>query len=374
MKMKKSRWFGVILLLVVTASLLGAGCAKAPSTPTTPTPVTPTPVTPSPAAPEVIHWVGQTSYQPGPPWGHFNITAVGGFPRYWADWIKDATDGRLIVDLAPPGSIVGLMETFDAVSKGAIQFAGMHCPCFYTGIMPEGEVTMLPYAWESQEEDWDAMYNMGLYEELQPIYARHNLFFIECSCNDVWSFGAAFPLDGPDAIKGKKIRAAGMVAEVIELLGGSPVTVPWPEAYMALKLGTIDATTGTISALEDLKMKEVWKNFVVSPQFGPIGCEFLINLDAWNSLPEDIKELIEERSRYVLLGYGCDYAMQRKYWTAEAEREYDFRAVTWSKEDTKFIKELAIGTVWESFAAKSPDCARLCEIVRDQMRALGRIE
>jgi TRAP-type mannitol/chloroaromatic compound transport system substrate-binding protein len=57
--------------------------------------------------------------------------ANAGTQTYWlseefAQVVKDASAGRIILDLQPQGAIVGTLEIFDAVATGAIE-AGSSC-------------------------------------------------------------------------------------------------------------------------------------------------------------------------------------------------------------------------------------------------------
>lgn len=366
-------------IILATASVIlalglvmgGFGCAPAPS----PTPKkTPTPA-PAPK-PKVIHWLGQNaytlsrSYKSIKPYG-----GTGGYGKFFVDWVKEATNGRLVIDLKPPGAVVSVGEMFKAVSKGTLDFAGLYYAGFYTGIMPEANVEIgPPFAWQSPEEHYDAFYNRGLYEEFKKLYAEHNIYPIIFNTNDIYHFGTTFPIDSPDAIKGKKMRALGIYGDYVEALGGSATTIPWAELYMSLKRGVIDGYLGGPAGLKDVKLMEVLDYYVVKPNTNVIGCNFLINLDSLNALPKDIKDMIKRDSARVILRYAQDYKMYYRYALAEATEEYGLKQVRWSKEDSARVRKMAIEKLWPKIAAKSPKCAELMEIVKEQMRELGKIE
>lgn len=348
---KKGKWV-VLSLLVLFSLVMGGFCW---------------------AQPQIIKWKGQNGYpthEPPPPFKGFVAGGGGNAAVLFTNWVEQETKGRLQIQLAQPGAIVPVRDMFTAVSKGAIDFAGTYYGGYYTGIVPETDVEIgLPCAWQNGEMAWDAFYNRGLYEELQKVYAEHNVHFIPVIHNTSYGFGTTFPVPNPEAIKGKKIRALGIYGELVKRLGGSPVVLPGPEIYFALKLGTIDGTIIGIDTLESSKLKEVWKCYVVEPNFNTIVTNLLINLDRWKALPEDIRKLIDENAKYKLLQYSMNNSICDRLIIAKVTREYPFRVVRWSDQDIAKVTKLSF-SLWDSVAAKSPRTAKLVDIVRNQMKDL----
>jgi TRAP-type C4-dicarboxylate transport system substrate-binding protein len=323
---------------------------------------------PSPASkPRVIHWKGQNAYIGG---------ASGATAPLFADWIKTATGGRLVIDLAQANAIVPVPEMFKATSKRMLDFAGLYYGGYHTGQMPETDIeTGLPFAWEKFEHAWDAYYNYGLLDEMQKVYAEQNIYFMPVFPNQIYQIGAGFPISSLADIKGKKIRSIGIVAEYVKLLGASPVAIPAAEMYMALKLGTVDGSVFSMVALEDMKMKEVWKSYIISPNCATVVCSFLINMDSFNALPDDIKEIIrKDAPAAMVIRSSIRERLLMEYYAAEAIKNYGLKLVTLSDKEEDWIRKETIKTVWDKAASKSPRNAKLVELVRQQMRKFGKID
>ena len=101
---------GLTLVLTMVFGLLPA-CGNGETTPG----VSPTGTV---AQGEVFQWRWQSN-------------ANAGTQTYWlseefASVVKEASAGRIILDLQPQGAIVGTLEIFDAVATGAIE-AGSSC-------------------------------------------------------------------------------------------------------------------------------------------------------------------------------------------------------------------------------------------------------
>lgn len=165
------------------------------------------------------------------------------------------------------------------------------------------------------------------------------------------------------------------MAEYVRLLGASPVAIPAPEMYMALKLGTVDGAVFSMVALEDMKLKEVWKYYIVSPNCTTLVCSFLINMDSFHALPDDIKEIIRKDAPMAMLAYStARERMLMDYYAAEAMKNYGLKLTTLSEKETDWIRKEVMKTVWDKAASKGPRNAKLVELVRQQMRKLGKID
>ena len=110
-------------------------------------------------------------------------------------------------------------------------------------------------------------------------------------------------------IANKKIRAVGVTARWIKLLGGAPVSIPGPEAVPALQRGAIDCAVASSLWLTAFGYMDVTKS-IIDFTFGQsrgIGL-MVMNRDAWNSLTLDekkvmLKHLPAAQARVTIDGY-----------------------------------------------------------------------
>ncbi len=278
-----------------------------------------------------------------------------------------------MIDVAAPAAIVPVADMMTAVEKGTLDYAGLAYGGFHTGIIPEADVeTGLPFAWANPEEAWDGYWHWGIMDILRQVYKEHNIWNMSWGMGDLYHFGTTFEVPGPDAIKGKKIRALGIYGKYVQALGGSPSTIPWGELYMAAKLGTIDGYIGGPSGLEDAKLKEVLKYYVVEPNLNTIGASFYINQKSLDALPADIKRLIVEDGRWVMQGWIMGYYMiEHTIVTRTAAQGYT-KPITWSAADTAKVRAIGLG-LWDEVAAKSPRTKQLVDILKAQAKDLGKM-
>ncbi len=325
---------------------------------------------------KVITW---NRWQDGTTFGaqtaHFKYTGCSGVTQGWIDWVAKETKGRLIIKRSEPGALVSQADSFRAVKSGMIEGLGVYFSAQHAGMVPEANIESgLPFAWPTTRDSHYAFYHLGLYEEFSKIYAKHNLIWFPVVFGDIYHLGTTFPINRPEDLKGKKIRAIGIYGDYVRALGGTPVVIPGQEMYMALKLGTIDGVVYGLQGLSEWKLEEVLKYYVVEPSLSAIPVAMFINMDKWKELPEDIRDSILRNSPYVFESINRDYEMFIEFVARHAEENYGLKRITWSAEDTKKARDLSINILWKKVAGLSENCARLVDIVKDQQKQLGRIK
>jgi TRAP-type C4-dicarboxylate transport system substrate-binding protein len=243
--MKRMLLVCVVAMLVV--SLIIGGCAK-PETVPSPAP-SPTP-TPTPAPPKTVT-LKATFYQPS------THTTVVHFKEAFAD-IEKMTDGRVKVDVYDSQTLVKMPETFDALNRGIADFSQVPLPPLRLDI-PWWGVEMLPGLFTDRQGMHDAarggmtdMYQEAIHS------AGLGIKIIDLFCPGVTHFmtkGKRVVV--PEDVKGLKIAAGDAPsADVVEVLGATPVVLGFPETYEALMRGMVDGALGNTSSLSQYNQQE----------------------------------------------------------------------------------------------------------------------
>jgi len=289
----------------------------------------------------------------------------------WPAWLTEATGGRLEFEMLEPGSVFPGEEALKAIGSGAVNCAKSQGG-YWAGTMPEMNVTGgMPGSWQSVAEQIVAWDTYGIYDKVAPLYDDYNVVFLPIPGMEFMNIFSTFSMPNPDSIKGKKIRTWGQWGKYIDLIGGSSVSMPKADVYMGLKLGTVDGAWTGCQSLETLKLSEVVTDFVINPN--PCVDCILINRDSFEALPEDIQDLIMRESQYHFAAYGMMVYEQGAYVVANASKDYGLRLWSWSDEDIVKIRQQCVEEIWPEFAAKSPLCAELVEIIKTQMKDHGRL-
>lgn len=395
---KKSIWISLSILLVL-GLLVGIFGCKAPATTTAPAspaptaPVaspspapspkptasptaSPTPTTaPPPAQATVIKWRGQKIYPDSAPSARFPKYAPGDATssETFVKWIKQASGGRLEIDLAPAGSIIPAADSLSAIENGTLDFVGHTYGGYYSGTLPEADIEIgLPFAWETMQDEWDALYQFGVNDLLREAYAEHKAFNISFGMGGHYTLGTTFDISNLSSLKGRKIRALGIYGNLVQKLGASPASIPGAELYMALKLGTVDGCIYGSNGLDEIKLKEVLKYWVINPNMNEIGITLLMNLNKFNALPADIQAMIKDYGHFIMAGWSQAYATFTTRASAVAQKDGYIKLVTLSPQDTATLRAAGI-SLWDDIAAKSPRCKKIIDLIKQQARDMGRM-
>ena len=103
----------------------------------------------------------------------------------------------------------------------------------------------------------------------------------------------------PDDMKGMKIRVpnSSMYINCLSAMGATTVAMPFGETISAVQQGVVDGLEGNMNAYSTNGSAEVAKQMSFTNHL--IGtCGAYINIDVWNSIPEEYRDIIQEEFTY----------------------------------------------------------------------------
>ena len=241
----------------------------------------------------------------------FQASETSGEPSFkikqeWADKIETMTDGRVSIEVMPINAVVGPTETLQAVSSGILQ-GHMTDPSYFSGQNPAfGMLGNLVGAWQNPYDFLEFMNNAGgeeLYNELAEPYGTH---LISAATFPLESVPSTVPIESIEDFQGLKIRAPqGMVYNIFERIGATPVNLPGSEVYTGLEKGVIDAADSTVLSNNDAQGIHQFAPYPLYPGFHSMPMIAVsINKEIWDSLPEDLQTTLEvgfDRMAYDLI-------------------------------------------------------------------------
>ncbi|WP_148254516.1 TRAP transporter substrate-binding protein [Aidingimonas lacisalsi] len=230
----------------------------------------------------------------------FQASETSGEPSFkikeeWADKIETMTDGRISIEVMPINSVVGPTETLDAVSAGILD-GHMTDPSYFSGQDPAfGMLGNLVGAWSDPYDFLEYMKHGGgeeLYNELIEPYGLHN---ISAATFPLESIPTIEKIETIDDFEGVKIRAPqGMVYNIFERIGASPVNLPGSEVFTAMEKGTIDAADSTVLSNNDAMGLHDFAQYPLYPGFHSMPMiDVAINKETWDSLPAELQTTLE---------------------------------------------------------------------------------
>lgn len=224
-----------------------------------------------------------------------NLPGMGIAPETIADLVDKMSRGRLKIKVYGAGEIVPAMEVFEAVSQGTVQM-GHGAAYYWKGKIPIAQFfTAVPFGLTAQEMNgW--LFHGGGMELWQELYARYNLVPFAAGNTGVQMAGwFNKEINSLDDIKGMKMRIPGLGGEVFQKAGGTAVNLPGGEIFTSLQTGVIDATEW-VGPYNDLAfgLHQVAKYYYYPgwQEPGPT-LEAIVNKEAYDSLPEDLQEILK---------------------------------------------------------------------------------
>ena len=212
-----------------------------------------------------------------------------------ADQLRAATDGRIDLRVAEPGTVIPAFGIFEAVGDGSID-AGYAWMGYELGTLPSAALFgALPFGLESSEYlAW--MYHHGGRDLMTKAYEPFNIHMIPCGT--ISPEGAGWfreELETVEDLDGLRFRAAGLGGEIMSELGKSVTVIPGGEIYQALETGAIDAAEFSLpSADMQLGFYQVASYYYLPGWHQPSTNQALyVNLDSWNNLSEMDQNLFE---------------------------------------------------------------------------------
>jgi TRAP-type mannitol/chloroaromatic compound transport system substrate-binding protein len=236
---------------------------------------------------ETFEWNLVTSWPPGLP-------GVGTGVERLAERIEKSSAGRLKIKVFAGGELVPALEVLDAVSRGAAQM-GHDSAYYHRGKIPAAQYfTTVPFGQNANEVNaW--MYHGGGLELWQELYATLNLMVFPGGNTGVQMAGwFNKEINSVSDLAGLKMRIPGMGGEVMQRAGVTQITVPGSEIFTSLQSGAIDAAEW-IGPYNDVSLGlHKAAKYYYYPGWhepGPM-LQCTINMDAWNSLPEDLQHIV----------------------------------------------------------------------------------
>ena len=288
-----------------------------------------------------------------------------------AQWVDDVTTmsgGRVEVEMFYSAAIVKSVETFDAAINGIVD-ADFTNGSYQTGKDPAFQfVSDVMGGYETPWQFYAWLYNGGGLELTQKLYESYGMHLLGWQIPGMESLNAAKPLRNADDLVDWKFRSPpGMETMIFENLGASPVVIDFTEVFTSLETGIIDgADASNVSTNRSLGLYDLVKH-TTYPGFHSMPADhFAINLDVWNSLPEDIQRIFEVATQKNSFRTTLDYAVDIQETVNELEGDVTFH--DWAAEDREAFREGA-RKAWAEFA--TTDAAK--ELVTSHLEFMNKI-
>lgn len=217
----------------------------------------------------------------------------------FADSAAKHSNGQLAIKVFAEPELAPGDQLFGATKQGVVDMlqgmGGM-----WGGIVPIGYIEFnLPLAFTVPEAATftakaeavrEFFLKHGFMDLLREEYAKQGLYLL-----DIHTYGpvpfvlSTKPVKSCEDFKGLKIKADGGNLDYHTGAGWQAVQISATEAYMGLKLGTIDAAEWDVSAVTGMKWHEVAPYYVKGMESDQTTGHILVSMKKWDALPDDLK-------------------------------------------------------------------------------------
>lgn len=212
--------------------------------------------------------------------------------EHWAKELNRRTDGRVTVNTFPGGTLLTAGNMYDGVQSGVAdiglsvtsyepsRFPLLNMASGFTGIEVDsrtGSQVVYDLVKEFSDEDLGIEnFKVVTAFAIQPAYLHSRT-----------------PVRSLEDIRGMELRVPGDNTDVVNALGGVPVGLNQAETGEALQSGVIDGYVSSREGLMDFQYARSVKYVTDYPMTNAFLLA-LMNRQRWESLPEDIQQVIDE--------------------------------------------------------------------------------
>ncbi len=217
----------------------------------------------------------------------------------WAQKLAKETNGKVKVSFFPGGALGKTPDHYALAEKGIADII-FNLHDYTPGRFPMTEVFALPFMTPTATRTARAMWKV--YEKFPEFRKEYDkVKVLALFCHPGGDFHTVKkPIKTIDDLKGMKIRTANpYVTEALKSFGAVPVTIPVTEAYTALERGVVDGTVLPWEGIGIFKLDDLTK-YATRADFYTMTMMVVMNKNKWNSLPADVKKVIDANSGMVL--------------------------------------------------------------------------
>lgn len=318
----------LIIFLIASIALILSACAPVQTIPEGET--------------EVYEWRMVTHQIPGT--ARYDGTIIP-----FVEAVKEITGGRLIIEPFGADTLFPTNDSFDMIKNGVVEIGAVYTG-FWTGKDP-----VFALGGGTIPGDPISGYEEHFYrtDELEPVM---NEAYEKFGIKNLGAFDYAppealisrVPIRTIEDFKGKNIRAAGVASQFYGALDASAISLSAPEIYTGLQLGTVDAAEFNDFLVNgEMGLDEVTK-YVIDPALhvGPsTDKELIVNPDAWEKLPEDLKAAVyvaRDMVRYEsAVAYGVESQKAETVWRENEDIEF----IELPEEDVEKMREIGFDLI-----------------------------
>lgn len=257
----------------------------------------------------------------------------------WAEELEARTDGRVRTSTFPGGTLLTASNNYDGVQSGVADI-GLSATSYEPGRFP-----LLNLAGSLTGIDVSAtVASQVVYDLIQEYPAEllglEDFKVITAFTSEPGYLQTADPVRNLDDLSGQEIRVAGDSTDAVQALGATPIGLTQAETGEALQMGVVQGYISSREVLMDLQYARN-VNYLTEYPMSNVVFVAVMNKQRWESLPEDVQNIIDELGREMahFTGNYLDNHIQASLEWAEEEHEFTRLSLS-SEEEARWDERL----------------------------------
>lgn len=244
------------------------------------------------------------------------------------------------------GKVMNPFQLGDAIRTGVVDIGNLP-GAFYTKLLPEADVMKLSDFTIKEERENGAWAFMNELHNSK-MNAWHLARQKDCVPFHLY---LTKKIDKPD-LTGFNIRVTPIYRAFFESMGASMIRTAPGDVYTALERGTVDGYGWPTQGVLDLGWHEVTK-YRVDPPFYRASVEVLVNLDAWNKLTDEQKQVLQDGASWMEDLCAEDEKINEE--EKQRQAEVGIETINFGEEGSAAYLKQAYETGWAAFIEANPE-------------------
>jgi len=233
----------------------------------------------------------------------------------WKKEVEKRTGGKVAVQTFPGSTLLSAKAMFDGVISGTADI-GCLAMSYQPGRFPISEAVDQPIGFTSAKTASLALYDLIEKYKAKEFEKVKIVTLFTCPPANIMTKA---PVKSLKDLKGVELRVPGTAADIIKNLGGIPIAMPQSETPEALQKGVVKGHVSSMEILKDFNFAAYTANATIT-NLWVVTFAVVMNKEKWESLPSDIKKVIDDMRK--------EWAL----WTGKYVDNHVTESIKWSKE------------------------------------------
>jgi tripartite ATP-independent transporter DctP family solute receptor len=240
----------------------------------------------------------------------------------WAEAVDEATDGAIVIDVMPGGTLGSEADCVSQIQAGQLEMTKVSAGTL-SNFNSAWNCVSVPYVFNDKDHLYNVM-NGEIGQDLYNLTADDGfvgLAWLESGTRCFYT--AKTPIRTPSDLKGLKIRTmdSQMAIDMMNAFGGSATVMGYGDIYTGMQQGVIDGAENNITAMRD--HADV-TGYYCYDEHTMIPDVIVISTKVWNEMSDAQKEIMRSTAADMTANYKELWAKFEEDVKAQVEGKVEY--------------------------------------------------